>query len=130
MVQKDNNSIIESKCNRPMYEKRAWGEYTVLDYNAEKDSKNSLTKKLIIEKGQHISYQLHNHRTEMWTIVKGEGQLVIDGAMKNVKYGDTAIIPVGTKHTIKAESELHIIEVQIGELLSEEDIERFQYDWM
>ena len=115
--------------DRPMYEKRAWGEYFVLDYSNNDNNKNSLTKKLVINEGQHISYQLHRHRTEIWTFIKGEGLLTIDGVKKDVKYGDTVIIPIGAKHTVEAKTELHIIEVQIGDLLIEEDIERFDYEW-
>ena len=51
--------------NRPMYEKRVWGEYTVLDYRVQSDGHNSLTKHLIIKPGQHISYQRHNNRSEI-----------------------------------------------------------------
>ena len=125
MDQISNKQIGALDENRQMYEKRIWGEYFVLDYSINEDNKNSLTKKLVINKGQHISYQLHRHRTEIWTFIKGEGELVIDGVKRQAKYGDTAIIPVGAKHTVIAKTELHIIEVQIGDLLVEEDIERF-----
>ena len=58
--------------SRPMYERRGWGEYRVLDYKVHKDEKNSLTKELVIAPDQHISYQRHNHRTEVWTFTEGE----------------------------------------------------------
>ena len=112
-----------------MYEKRVWGEYQVLDYRIHNDGQNYLTKHLIITPGQHISYQQHTHRTEMWTFVDGTGKLIIDGVITNVKRGDTAYIKPGTKHAIKAVDELHIIEVQIGDELTEEDIERLDWDW-
>lgn len=127
MVREEHQQELNQ--NRPMYEKRAWGEYFVLDYSNNDNNKNSLTKKLVINEGQHISYQLHRHRTEIWTFIKGEGELVIDDINRQVKYGDTVIIPIGAKHTVKANTELHIIEVQIGDLLIEEDIERFDYNW-
>ena len=57
---------------RPMYEKRVWGEYKVLDYRIQADGKNSLTKHLIIRTGQHISYQRHAHRAEICTIIYGD----------------------------------------------------------
>ena len=114
---------------RPMFEERIWGEYKVLDYRIDEDGKNYLTKHLIIKPGQHISYQKHTHRSEIWTIVDGKGALIIDGETKSVCRGDTAYIRSGTKHAIKAETELHIIEVQVGDELTERDIERLDWDW-
>ena len=114
---------------RPMYEKRVWGEYMVLDYRIQENGENSLTKHLVIAPGQHISYQRHAHRSEIWTIISGTGKLIIDGVIKSIGSGDTAYIQSGTKHAIKADSELHIIEVQIGDELTEEDIERLDWDW-
>lgn len=114
---------------RPMFEKRIWGEYQVLDYRIQKDGQNFLNKHLIIKPGCHISYQRHKHRSEMWTVVDGTGKLIIDGIVKKIERGDTAYIKPGTKHAIKADTELHIIEVQIGDELSEEDIERLDWNW-
>ena len=114
---------------RPMYEKRAWGEYMVLDYRNQEDGNNSLTKRLIIAPGQHISYQRHLHRSEMWTIIDGTGKLILNGEITPVKRGDMVHVKPGMKHAIKADTELHIIEVQIGDELTEEDIERLDWDW-
>lgn len=60
---------------------------------------------------------------------RGEGELVLDGVMSVVGRGDTVIINKGVKHAIKAISDLTFIEVQSGDLLVEEDIERFDWDW-
>ena len=114
---------------RPMYEKRGWGEYQVLDYRIQADGHNSLTKHLIITPSHHISYQIHRHRTEMWTFTDGTGKLILDGKITKVGRGDTAYIKPGMKHAIKADTELHIIEVQVGDELTEEDIERLDWDW-
>lgn len=114
---------------RPMYERRGWGEYRVLDYKRHEDGQNSLTKELILAPGQHISYQRHNHRTEIWTFTEGIGELILDDAVKEVHRGDVAIIAPGMKHAIKGITELHIIEVQIGDELTEDDIERLDWDW-
>lgn len=114
---------------RPMVEKRGWGEYQVLDYRIHPDGQNFLTKHLIVTPGQHISYQRHQHRSEIWTFVDGDGKLILDGEVKSVSRGEMAFIKPGTKHAIKAETELHIIEVQVGDELTEEDIERLEWDW-
>lgn len=114
---------------RPMYEKCIWGEYQILDYRIQADGKNSLTKHLIIMQGQYISYQRHKHRTEIWTFIEGTGKLILDDQILEVVRGDFAYIAVGKKHAIKAKTELHIIEVQIGDELTEEDVERLDLDW-
>ena len=116
--------------NRPMYERRSWGEYKVLDYKVHGDENNSLVKELVISPGQHISYQRHQHRTEIWTFTEGTGILILDGTVKKVGRGDVAVIKAGMKHGIKAiMGSLHIIEVQIGDELTEEDIERLDWNW-
>ena len=114
---------------RPMYERRGWGEYKVLDYKVHQDQNNSLVKELILTPGQHISYQKHKHRTEVWTFTEGTGELILDDEVKEVHRGDVAVIEAGMKHAIKGITELHIIEVQIGDELTEEDIERLDWDW-
>ena len=115
--------------NRPMYEKCVWGEYRVLEYRNQSDGQNFLTKHLIIAPGHHISYHRHSRRVEMWTFVDGTGTLIMNDAVSKVGRGDTAYIRPGDKHAIKADSELHIIEVQVGSELSEGDIERLDWNW-
>ena len=117
--------------SRPMYERRVWGEYRVLDYKLREEGQNSLTKELIISPGKHISYQRHKHRTEIWTFTEGIGMLILNDVVKEVHRGDVAVIKPGMKHAIKAEDgELHIIEVQIGDELTEDDIEHLEWDWI
>ncbi len=120
---------VEEMGNRPMYEERRWGEYKVLDYVQYDDHTKSLTKHLTIQAGKNISYQVHNHRDEIWTIVDGTGELLIDGQVRKVSRGDVAYITKGQKHAMKAITDLHFIEVQIGVELAEEDIERFEWNW-
>ncbi len=118
-----NKKLVDQIGNRPMYEERLWGEYTVLEPN-----KNGyLAKHLKIYSGKNISYQLHHYRDEIWTIAKGNGIFVLDGVRRNVAKGDVLSIPRCHKHTIKAIDELEFIEVQIGDYLEEDDIEHFDY---
>lgn len=120
---------VEQVKNRPMYEERGWGEYKVLDYIQYEDGSRSLTKHLTIEPGQKISYQSHSMRDEIWTIVDGMGELLIDGQVRVVKRGDIAHIIKGQKHAMRALTTLHFIEVQIGNELIEEDIKRYEWEW-
>lgn len=114
---------------RPMYEERRWGTYRVLDNVEYEDGTRSLTKTIHLNAGKNISYQLHHHRSEVWTCVEGEGIFVLDGERKDVKRGDVMNIPLGHHHAIKATTDLTFIEVQIGNPLVEEDIERFDFEW-
>ena len=114
---------------RPMYEERQWGSYKVLNYMSHGDGKKSLTKHLCIQPGKKLSYQRHKNRDEIWTFIDGTGDLLLDGHIRNVRRGDVAYIDRGMMHSIRAVTELHVIEVQIGEDLSEEDIERREWDW-
>lgn len=120
---------VQEVGSRPMYEERRWGEYKVLDYNQYEDENKSLTKHLTIRAGKSISYQKHNHRDEIWTIVDGVGELLIDGHIRNVRRGDVAYIVKGQLHAMRAVTDLQFIEVQIGKELAEEDIERFEWEW-
>lgn len=56
--------------------------------------------------------------------------MILDGVVKIVHRGDVAVMPVGMEHAIKGVTELHIIEVQIGDELTEDDIERLYWDWV
>lgn len=120
---------VENLTPRPMYEERRWGTYRVLDDSYYADGRHSLTKSIKLKAGKNISYQIHHHRSEVWTFVEGEGIFVLNGEERRVKAGDTVIIPVEHWHAIKALTELTFIEVQSGNPLIEEDIERTEWDW-
>ena len=119
----------DSLQRRPMYEERRWGEYKVVDTAEFSDGYKSLTKQLKIKAGKGISYQVHRHRDEVWTFIDGDGLLVLDGVVSSIGRGDTVHIKKGVKHAVNAISDLTFIEVQSGDLLVEEDIERFDWEW-
>ncbi|PLR76579.1 mannose-1-phosphate guanylyltransferase [Bacillus sp. V3-13] len=121
--------MIKDIDQRPMYEEKHWGHYRVLDYHKLGNGTEVLTKKINMIQGKNLSYQQHLKRQEVWTITGGEGELIIDGQLKHVKPGSVITIPAGTKHAVKAVTDLQFIEVQMGSQLSEEDIIRFQIEW-
>lgn len=128
VAKKDETSklkeTIKNINNRPMYERKRWGKYRVIEGSA-----CSITKKLVIEQGKQISYQYHEYRKEVWTIISGEGLLYINGEKRTVSVGDVIVIDERMKHGIRASTELEIIEVQIGDRLIEEDIIRIDLEW-
>lgn len=121
--------IVDEIKQRPMYEERRWGEYRVLNYMSFSDDNLSLTKHMFVRADKEISYQSHASRDEIWIVIDGSCYLVIDGNTRIMHRGDVAYIQKGMKHAVKAISDLHFVEVQIGSELSEADIERFDWQW-
>lgn len=121
--------VAKAAASRPMCERRRWGEYRVLDAGAYPGGSRSLVKELAIEPGRQLSYQRHARRSEVWTVVSGEGEVVLDGEVRAVGPGSVASIGPGRMHAARAFSELRIVEVQLGDVLVEEDIERFGNYW-
>lgn len=121
--------IVSGFDQRPMYEERRWGWYRVLDYTKFEDGAETLTKRIGIAKGKNLSYQQHYQRSEVWTVIKGYGEFILNDQIFQVNPGDVLEIPVSAKHSIRAISDLEIIEVQRGSQLVEEDIIRLETDW-
>lgn len=114
---------------RPMYEERRWGEYKVIDTVSFSDGHKTLTKQVRIKSGKDIGYQAHRHRDEVWTFIDGDGMLALDGEVTKIGRGDTVCIRKGMRHAVKAITDLLFIEVQSGDPLMEEDVERFDWNW-
>ena len=121
--------FMNARENRPMYEERRWGWYYVLDHSKSLDGYEILTKKLHLHQEKCLSYQVHGMRTEVWTITSGNGLFACNDKIYPVKSGDVLHIPGGTKHGLKAISDLELIEVQSGINLIEEDIIRIYLSW-
>lgn len=120
--------VEKAEYGRPMYEKRQWGEYRVLD-SSSSECGRTLVKELIVKKGRQLSYQRHQIRSEVWTIASGFGEVVLDGEVSEVCAGSVVNVEPCQLHAIRANEDLHIYEVQLGDELTEDDIERFGYWW-
>jgi mannose-1-phosphate guanylyltransferase len=133
VTHKDSSPKVKDYVNningRPMYEERRWGWYKVLDYTKYPEGNEVLTKRIGINAGQSLSYQMHYKRSEVWTIVKGEGVFVLNDQLHHVRAGEVIVIPLASKHAIRATTDMEIIEVQTGSELIEEDIIRISLDW-
>ncbi|RUS45290.1 sugar phosphate nucleotidyltransferase [Cohnella sp. AR92] len=121
--------LVHGLNQRPMHEERRWGEYSVVDYTEFPDGRKSLTKKIRIFAGKNLSYHFHFKRSEVWTIIAGSGELVLEEEHRLVREGDVIHIPPNCKHSILASETMDIIEVQLGTSLIEEDIYRLTMDW-
>ncbi|CQR46239.1 Mannose-1-phosphate guanylyltransferase RfbM [Paraliobacillus sp. PM-2] len=122
-------NVLKGFEQRPMYEERRWGWYKVLDHTKFKEGNEVLTKRIGVKAGNNLSYQKHYARSEVWTIIKGEGEFALNDEIRQVKSGDVLFIPVEAKHGIKAITDLEFIEVQTGTQLIEEDIVRLYMTW-
>ncbi len=103
-----------------MYAEKSWGSFTVLDVLPE-----SMIIKVVLLPEHQLHYHSHEHRDEVWTIVSGEGTVVIDGKRRDVSDGDVVRLPIGCKHTVIAKTRLVINETQIGKEISVEDKTKF-----
>lgn len=104
-----------------MFADKSWGSYQVINVEPE-----SLTIKVTLNPGQGMSYHLHRHRDEVWTVISGEGEATVDGKTFAIREGDVIRLPRGAKHTVKAKTALKIIEVQCGREISVGDKEKFE----
>jgi len=105
---------------------RPWGRYEVLQ-----DSSTHKVKCIWINPGARISYQRHKHRAEHWFVVKGSGEVTIDGKTSPIQTGQSVDFPVGVLHRIANTStqEMIFVEVQTGTYFGEDDIERVEDDF-
>lgn len=125
-IKKQVEAVSET---RPMYEKRNWGEYRVIDSRQFTGDLDAMTKELVVKQGKQLSYQRHRKRTEVWTVAAGKGEVVLDGKTMSVRAGSVVHIEPMQMHAVRAVEDLYIIEVQLGHPLIEEDIERFGFFW-
>lgn len=105
------------------FEIRPWGKFEIL-----RDTEYYKSKVITIDPGAQISYQSHAKRSELWVVVKGEGEVVINDTTHPVKYGSHIHIPVGAKHQIinKSAAPVEFVEVQLGNYFGEDDIVRYR----
>jgi mannose-6-phosphate isomerase-like protein (cupin superfamily) len=106
-------------------EQRPWGWFETLG-----EGPGYLVKRLCVQAGRRISRQRHRHRCEHWVVVAGNGQLECAGALVAAVAGTSLFIPLGAVHRATAgDQDLLIVEVQRGEQLREDDIERLADDF-
>lgn len=106
-----------------MFAEKSWGSFKVLDVEDE-----SMTIKITLNSGHMMNYHSHERRNEVWTIVSGNGKTIVDGMEELVSAGDVITMQAGCKHTIIADTELKIMEVQMGEEISVHDKQKYELE--
>lgn len=122
-------SVMKGFKQRPMYEERKWGWYRVLDYKKYENDREVLTKRVCLLKGKHLSYQFHRNRSENWTIIRGQGEFILNGEFRNVEEGEVLTLKPEDCHAIKAVTDMEFIEIQFGNEVTEEDVVRIYSNW-
>lgn len=78
--------------------------------------------------GNKMNYHSHERRDEVWTIISGSGRTIVDGMEQQVTAGDVITMQAGCRHTIIADSELEVMEVQLGREISVHDKQKFELE--
>ncbi len=115
--------FVEKISEEVRFAEKSWGTYTVIDAHA-----GSMTIKVTLHAGNCMKYHRHEYRSEVWTVIEGSGRTIVDGEERTVRPGDVVVIPVGSKHTLIADSDMNVIEVQVGEEISKEDKRIFPFE--
>ena len=81
----------------------------------------SMTIKVTLKPGHRMNYHSHERRREIWTVVSGEGRAIIDGELRQIRPGNVIHMPIGCRHSVIADTELKIIEEQLGQDINAND---------
>ena len=100
---------VDKMDNIIMFAEKSWGSFKVLDVESE-----SMVIKVTLKHGNRMNYHSHENRDEIWNVIKGQGRVIINDKERVVTIGDIVTIKAGCKHTVIADTELKMIEVQIG----------------
>ena len=112
----DIKPFVEDIEGTVMFAEKSWGSFQVLDITLE-----SMTIKVKLNSGHQMNYHSHQYRDEIWIVISGKGRVILDGIEKIVNAGEIISMHAGCRHTVIADTELQIIEVQIGKEISVED---------
>lgn len=128
VADKDRSSYIKPFVDQfeqqIMFAEKSWGNFKVLDVE-----KESMTIKVTLNPGQSMNYHSHRNRDEVWVVISGRGRTIVDGFEQVVKAGDVITMSAGCRHTVVADTELKLIEVQLGEEISVQDKQKFQLEY-
>ncbi|SDS89359.1 mannose-1-phosphate guanylyltransferase [Paenibacillaceae bacterium GAS479] len=123
---KESLSVVPSL---PMQEEKRWGSCRTLDVDRLESGDEVLTRRVVLKSGKCTSYHLHAGKEEVWTVLSGVGRFMLEDQIYNVSPGDVMRFPPGSRHGVKAITELHCVQVEIGRVHDERDIERLLTNW-
>lgn len=115
--------FVNTLDNKVMFAEKSWGSFRVLDVGDD-----SLTIKVTLNPGHSMNYHSHEHRDEIWNVISGHGRTVVDEREQSVKAGDVICMEAGCRHTVIADTELQMIEVQLGQDITVHDKKKYELE--
>jgi mannose-1-phosphate guanylyltransferase/mannose-6-phosphate isomerase len=116
-LQERTEHLVHTKVYRP------WGYYEGID-----SGDRFQVKRITVKPGEKLSLQMHHHRAEHWIVVSGTARVTCGEKVTLLAENESTYIPLGTTHRLENPGKLplHLIEVQSGSYLGEDDIVRFE----
>jgi len=104
-------------------EQRPWGHFRVLH-----EAPGFKVKEIVVLPGGRLSLQSHRHRAEHWVVVAGTARITVDDQVLLLDPNQSVHIPLGARHRMEnpGDQPMHLIEVQCGSYLGEDDIVRYE----
>ncbi len=126
MTEPTNDTAAPATDDNPMFDRRPWGTFQVLD-----DGAAFKVKRITVDPGQRLSYQFHHRRAEHWVVVEGTAVVTLDEVDHPVTAGQHIEIGQGVRHRVRNDGTdpLTFIEVQTGDYFGEDDIVRLDDDY-
>ena len=115
--------FVDAIDQQVMFAEKSWGSFRVLDVE-----ENSMTIKVTLHSGHRMNYHSHDKRDEVWTVVSGKGRTIVDGMEQPVQTGDVITMQAGCRHTVIADTDLQLIEVQLGKDISVHDKHKYELE--
>ena len=116
--------FVDGLDQRVMFAEKSWGSFRVMDVEEE-----SLTIKVTLKAGHRMNYHSHRNRDEVWVVTSGTGRTIVDGMEQEVRAGDVITMQAGCRHTIIAEGELKLVEIQLGREISVHDKQKYELEY-
>lgn len=115
-----------ARADEPARVSRPWGTYQTMDRG-----ERFQTKRIIVKPGGRLSLQKHHHRSEHWIVVAGTAEVTVGDQTSLLQENESTFIPAGTRHRLANPGKvpLHLIEVQCGPYLGEDDIVRIEDEY-
>ena len=114
--------LVDAIDQQVMFAEKSWGSFLVLDVE-----ENSMTVKVTLNPGHRMNYHSHEKRDEVWTVIAGKGRTIVDGMEQPICAGDVVTMEAGCRHTVIADTELQMIEVQLGSEINVADKRKYEF---
>ncbi len=113
--------LVEKIAGAVHYAEKSWGTYRVIDEDMDEEQGGSLTVRIDLKAGSRMTYHSHAFRDETWNVLSGTGKALLDGEEYDLEPGSSLSIAAGQKHTLRADTDMSVVEVQVGDVIRKQD---------